>query len=213
MLIVFFYIAVSAIVWGIYNHGSPPNYTGLILAVIAMFSTIFLQYTKHRMPITMVKYYLIVISSIFLFIATAFPCVKIDQLLTWLLRINIACIVFSISNMYLIFSLLFVAAFTPSIKVSNSIAPFSSGSLIHPSIWIVLSTAVLFWFYNENKSFKNGSSYYYTMVIAALFIPAVMYFINGRFVESRTIMLCLLLIFDLFNDSNPVDKILSLMKL
>ena len=212
MLIVFFYIAVSAIVWGIYNNGPKPNYIGLTLAVIAMFSSIFLQYTKHRMPTTMVKYYLIVICSIFLFIATAFPCVKIDQVLTWLLRINIACLVFSISNMYLIFALLFVAALTPSIKVSNSIAPFTSGTLIPPSIWIVLSTAVLFWFYNENKFVKNSASYY-TMVIAALIIPAVMYFINGRFIESRAIMLCLLLIFDLFNDSNPVDKILSLLKL
>jgi len=202
-------MALSAIVWGIYNKPQT-KLIGLTLAVIAMFSAIFLQYTKNYGATTMLKFYLIVITSIFVFIATAFPCVKIDQVLTWLLRINIACLVFSISNMYLILALLIVAALTPTIKVSNSTAPFTTGTLIHPSIWMVLSTAVLFWFYNENKFFKSNASY--PMVIAALIIPAVMYFTNGRFIESRAIMLCLLLIFDLFNDTYPLNKILSLLK-
>lgn len=191
MLIAF--VLITYICWLLYtNENTKP--TGLILSILALFFTIILPYTKHYALTSMIKFYLIIITSILLFIATSYSCVKINHILTWLLRINIACLVFSIDNPLLIAALLITALLVPYIHVTDGKALFSQKSIINPSAWIILSTAVLFWFYMYNKDFRTNPRL--PMVLASLFIPAAAYFADGRYIEIRAVMLCSLLVFE-----------------
>ena len=195
---IYFNIAYSLITIGLIYWAIRDTRVGLAVSVALIFVLGFVPYTIGYVPLTMVKLTLIVFGSGLLFLALNYDCFKTtaNQLLTMIMRVNIGGLIVSTHNVFLAIALLFVVATTPIITVYNKTVKLES-VLIPKDAWVVLSTAVLIMYYISSQWFCHNLG----LVAMAALIPCCMHFIGDKFIESRTLALCVLIVFDIFNNS------------
>ena len=111
--------------------------------------------------------------------------------------------IFTIKNIIIQILLLFTTITTPNIIIKNSELKIIS-RFMPLFLWVTLYTVTFFWYFNENIFFKNNNSFY--LVLISIIIPFIMYFYNSFF-QTRLIILCLLLIFDVFNHNKNIFNI------
>jgi hypothetical protein len=116
----------------------------------------------------------------------------VNNVLTWLVRLNILVLLFTISNIYLQGLLLFSTITVPHISAKNGKLDLTP-SIIPVNLWVILVTLTLLWFYNHNIFFKNNNRIRLTLL--SLLIPVIMHFYNNTYFESRVMLLCITLIF------------------
>jgi hypothetical protein len=142
----------------------------------------------------MIKAVLISFTALCIFSGVIFQCMEapVNKILTWLVRLNILVLAFTIPDIYLQ-GLLFLSTITvPQIAAENGKLNLKP-TIIPVSSWVILVTVTLSWFYNVNIDFKNNNRIRLTLF--SLFIPVIMHFYNNTYFESRSMLLCLTLIF------------------
>jgi hypothetical protein len=157
----------------------------------------------------MLKMHLIIFTSMCIFIGLLYDCIQnlINKILTWLIRLNIGVLIFAINN-YLIKCLLFFSVITTPYVLINNKSIEMKPSFINKDLWVFLTTIILLWFYNENIHFKNNNSFIHVLI--SLIIPCIFHFMNDKYFESRAMLLCLTMIFDIFNHNKSLSQILNI---
>ena len=155
----------------------------------------------------MIKMNLIVFSAHCIMIGLIYKCTRtsINQIFTWSIRLNIGILLFVAENYIIKSLLLFSAITTPYIYMNDTIVLKSS--FINKDLWVFLTGIILLWFYITNKDFNTNNTLY--IVLLAIIIPTIFHFINNKYFESRAILMCLVLIFDVFNHNKNIIKILT----
>lgn len=199
--VVFF--IVFYLIWNAYKTHSA---IGLYLSIFTIFFSNLLIYTSGYGELFMIKSVFISFTALCIFGGILYDCLEtsVNNILTWLIRLNIFILIFSIDINWLKV-LLFISAMTvPYIKIKDGKLDLES-SLVDKNLWILLSTGVLAIYYNQNIYFKNNNSY--LMTLMSLFIPCILHFYSNAYFESRAILLCLALCFDVFNHNKSIFNI------
>ncbi len=203
LLFYLLFLLVFALFFYMYN--SDKRY-GLYLSIFTLFFSMFLPYVADYTPLMMLKLTLINITALVYTSGILFECVRAysNQWLTWLLRINIACLIPTIHNTFLQFLLLLTTITTPMTTVDAISIRFKS-YIIDKNAWVVLCTFVLGWYYYDNIYFRLNPSR--PLTYTALLVPAGLHFIKYPYLESRLILLMLTEIFDAFNHRKSITNI------
>jgi len=194
------------VIWKIYTKYS--KYIGIYLSVFAFFAvTIMPSINGYKAPF-MIKMHLIIFTSLCIFSGILYKCIRelINPVLTWLVRINIGMLYFAIDNIYIKGLLLLSAITTPYATATNTGIVLRS-SFIHKDLWVLLTGILLVVFYISNIDFYTNNSLF--IVLFSIIIPTLLYFITNQYLESRSILLCLNIIFDLFNHDKNVFKTIT----
>jgi hypothetical protein len=130
----------------------------------------------------------------------------INPILTWLLRINIGILYFALDNLWVKGLLLFSAITTPYFTASDTGIVMRS-SFLNKEIWIVLTSFILIAYYTTDIDVYKTNNY--TLLLIAIIIPTLFHFINNKYLESRIIILCLFIIFILFNTKKDLLKTIT----
>ena len=175
----------------------------LYVSIFTIFFSNFLIYVNNYSSLFMIKEVFISFTSLCIFTGIIYKCMAepMNNILTWLVRLNIFILIFTVSNLFLQLLLLITTITTPYIRVKNSELNLSS-TVIAVTSWMVLVTTTLFWYYNANMYIKYNNSFH--LVLFSLFIPFIMHFYNNMYFESRAILLCLTLILDVFNHQKSI---------
>ncbi len=199
----FLFLAVFAVFFYVYN--SDKRY-GFYLSLFTLFFSMFLPYVADYTPLIMLKLTLINITALTYTSGILFDCFRSysNRWLTWLLRINIACLIPTIHNTLLQFLLLATTITVPITTVDNIKINFKS-YIIDKNAWVILCTLVLGWFYYDNIYFRTNPSE--PLTYTALLVPAGLHFMKYPYLESRLILLMLAEIFDAFNHRKSITNL------
>lgn len=205
MIINIIFLITFMLIWNIYTHS---KYIGLFLAIFTFFIVILMPFVNnYKSAGFMIKMNLIIFSSLCIMIGLIYKCTRhsINQILTWSIRLNIGILLFVAENYIIKALLLFSAITTPYIYINDTIV--LKPSFINKDLWVFLTGIILLWFYITNKDFNTNNTLY--IVLLAIIIPTLFHFINNKYFESRAILMCLVLIFDVFNHNKNIIKILT----
>lgn len=220
------FLLTFILIWNLYSY---TKFVGLILSIVAFFMVIFMPFVNNYKSIGfMIKMNLIVFSSICIMIGLLYKCTQdsINKILTWTIRLNIGVLLFSIDNYVIKTLLLFSAITTPYLYITNKpdepneltettekndnenneSSIVLKSSFIDKDLWVLLTGLILIAYYTKSKSFNKNTSF--CIVLLAIFIPTIFHFINNTYFELRLILLCLVIIFDVFNHNKNIIKIL-----
>jgi len=216
------FLITFILIWNLYSY---TKFVGLILSIITFFMVIFMPFVNNYKSIGfMIKMNLIVFSSICIMIGLLYKCTQdsINKILTWTIRLNIGLLLFSIDNYIIKILLLFSAITTPYLYITNNYnepnentkdneknesSIVLKSSFIDKDVWVLLTGLILIAYYTKSKSFNKNTSF--CIVLLAIFVPTIFHFVNNKYFESRLILLCLVIIFDVFNHNKNIIKILS----
>jgi len=206
MLIELLYVLSFCILWRVYTHYS--KYVGLYLAVVAFFFVSIMPcIISYNAPL-LIKTQLIVFTSFCIFVGILYKSTRnlINPILTWLLRINVGVLYFANENIFMKGLALFIAITAPYITTSDA-GVVTRSSFLDKNLWVLLYTIGLFVFYTVDNDFYMNNSY--NILLISLLIPFLLHVISNKFVESRVIVLCLCIVFYLFNHDKPVFKTIT----
>ena len=178
------------IVWIMYSLN---KIIGLFVTLIAFFSILYLDY--HWTVI--LKVAVIILTSAILFLTTT-KMMKpklFNNVMTNLIRLNIAMLIFSIGDILLKIQLFLITITTPRFIYSNNVINKKS-NFIDSNLWFVLTSFVLYQYYSNNIHFYSSKNY--SMVIFALFFPFINQIFDNEWLEPRALSLCLVTIIDAF---------------
>ena len=201
MIIELVFLISFGIIWTLYTEYS--KYVGLYLAVVTFFAvTIMPSINDYKAPF-MIKMHLIIFSALCVFTGILYKCTRdlINNVLTWLVRLNIGILFFAIDNMLIKGLILLSTITTPYISASDSGILLRS-SFINKDLWVILTGIILFIYYNSDIDFVINNTLF--MILLAIIIPTLFHFINNKYFESRFMLLCLCIIFDIFNHNKNV---------
>jgi hypothetical protein len=187
--------------WTLYTGYS--KYVGLYLAVFTFFAvTIMPSINDYKAPF-MIKMHLIIFTALCVFIGILYKCTRdlINNVLTWLIRLNIGVLFFAIDNVFIQGLLLLSTITTPYVIASDSGILLRS-SFINKDLWVILTGIILFVYYNSDIDFVVNTTLF--MILLAIIIPTMFHFINNKYLETRVMLLCLCIIFDIFNHNKDV---------
>jgi zinc transporter ZupT len=151
----------------------------------------------------MIKMHLIIFTALCVFIGILYKCTRdlINNVLTWLIRLNIGVLFFAIDNVFIQGLLLLSTITTPYVIASDSGILLRS-SFINKDLWVILTGIILFVYYNSDIDFVVNTTLF--MILLAIIIPTMFHFINNKYLETRVMLLCLCIIFDIFNHNKDV---------
>ena len=198
------FVLIFCIFWYIYTNYT--TYIGIYLSIFTLFFANTLVYVNNYGVHFMIKAELVIFTALCIYSGIIYECLQhsINRILTWLIRLNIGVLIFTIHNYVLQFLLLVSAITTPYVGVRNDKIQLTT-FLINPDLWVIFTTLVLTWYYHDNVYFKNNNSIFF--VLLALYIPAILHFLNNQYFESRAFLLCLSVIFDAFNHQKSIFDI------
>jgi hypothetical protein len=204
MVIEIIFLISFGIIWKLYGYS---KYVGLYLAVATFFVTSALAQVNDYKTAIMIKTHLLIFTALCIFTGIIYQCTRtlINQILTWLIRLNIGILFFAIDNALIQGLLLFAASTTPYMIASDAGILLRS-SFINKDLWVILTCIILLLYYTSDVDFITNNSYY--LVLLAIIIPSIMHFTNNKYLEPRLLLLCLCIIFDVFNDGKDVLKII-----
>lgn len=205
------YILSFCILWKVYTDYS--KYIGLYLTVVAFFLVSIMPCIISYNASLMIKTQLVVFTSFCIFVGILYKSTRniINPILTWLLRLNIGVLYFANENVFLKGMTLFIAITTPYVTTSDQGIVMRS-SFLNKDVWVLLYTIGILVFYTVDVDFFTHNSY--NLLLISLLIPLLLHFISNKFLESRVLLLCLCVVFYLFNhDKNVFKTITDCMKL
>lgn len=205
MVIEILFLISFGLLWTLYTGYS--KYVGLYLAVATFFFSATLAQVNDYKSAIMIKSHLLIFTAMCIFTGIIYQCTRtlINQILTWLIRLNIGILFFAIDNVFIQGLLLFAASTTPYMIASDAGILLRS-SFINKDLWVILTGIILLFFYTTDVDFIMNNSYY--LVLFAIIIPSIMHFTNNKYLEPRLMLLCLVIIFDVFNKDKDVLKII-----
>ena len=210
MIVELLYVLSFCILWKLYTYS---KYVGLYLTVVAFFLVALMPCIISYYAPLLIKSQLIVFSALCIFVGIIYKSTRniINPILTWLLRINIGVLYFANESIFLKGMSLFIAITAPYVTTSDSGIVIRS-SFFNKDLWVLLYTIGLLVFYTVDIDFLKHHSY--NLLVISVLIPFVLHFISNKFLESRILLLCLCIVFYLFNhDKNVFKTITDCMKL
>ncbi len=210
MIVELLYVLCFCILWKLYTI---TKYVGLYLTVVSFFLVTLMPCIISYNASLLIKTQLIVFSSFCIFVGIIYKSTRniINPILTWLLRINIGVLYFANESIFLKGLALFIAITAPYVTTSDSGIVIRS-SFFNKDVWVLLYTIGLGIFYTVDLDFFKHDSY--NILLLSLLIPLLLHFISNKFLESRILLLCLCIVFYLFNhDKNVFKTITDCMKL
>ena len=118
--------------------------------------------------------------------------------------LNIIGLIFIKNPLFINILLIIITITTPTFKITDNDNDIQmENRFINKTLWIILMTNVLLYIYLYNKTNFNcikctSHKIINGLVIFALLIPFILYFIDGKWIEYRAICLNLLIICDIF---------------
>jgi len=205
MLLEIIYIVCFCILWKLYTI---TKYVGLYLVFITFFLVTLIPYVNQYKAPTMMKLQFVIFTAFCVFFGIIYKSTRniINPILTWLLRINIGILYFALDNLWVKGLLLFSAITTPYFTASDTGIVMRS-SFLNKEIWIVLTSFILIAYYTTDIDVYKTNNY--TLLLIAIIIPTLFHFINNKYLESRIIILCLFIIFILFNTKKDLLKTIT----
>lgn len=203
---VILYLISFGVLWKLYTDYS--KYVGLYLSVLTFFIVTLLPLVHGYKTPYIIKCHLIILLSFCIFIGILYDCTRklINPSLTWLLRINIGVLFFSIDDWIIQGLLLFSAITTPYVSAKDKGIQLRS-SFINKDVWVVVTGIILLIYYNTHVSFLINNSF--PLVLFAILIPTLFHFINNKYLESRVMLLCLCMIFEAFKTDQNILKLIT----
>jgi hypothetical protein len=206
MIVETLYVVSFCILWKLYTDYS--KYVGLYLTIVAFFLVSILPCIISYNASLLLKVQLIVFTSFCVFLGILYKSTRnlVNPILTWLLRINVGVMYFANENVFLKGMMLFIAITTPYFTTSDQGIIIRS-SFFNKDLWVLLYTIGLGIFYTVDVEFFTHNSYH--LLLISIMIPLFLHFISNKFLESRILLLCLCIVFYLFNHDKPVFKTIT----
>ena len=191
-----YYLLVGfIIVWVAYIKN---KHFGLYICFAAFVSLFYLKSNDNYSWKTMLKFLIIIISSIVIFLTTTkkIKPYLFNNTITNLVKLNLICLIFSINDVLVWFGLIFIVLTMPTFIYRNNNIQTKS-KLINTNIWVIIQTIVLYIYYTNNIYFYNSKNYYF--VLLAILLPLLIQFYTNKWLESRALFLCFITIIDSYN--------------
>lgn len=157
---------------------------------------------------TVIKIIIIVFPSLLLFYKLNFKSsININWFITIVVALNFFMLIFDViknpfnkvpeNNYFLAILFLIITFMVPFISfVKNKV--IMTKMLVTPSIFVIMSTIALSIYYMSYPFFYE----HLYILLFAVILPAISHFINNKWLETRALLLCLFIIFDLFDVKN-----------
>lgn len=193
-------IVLFFIIWYFYNKNKK---IGMYFTFLSMLIACLSPFLTNYGPAVLMKIILVTVFSLLLFVSIQYKCIDITSILTNLFRLNIACMIITVHELWIILLLIIAVITTPIVTVKNGKVILKS-FFLSLDIWILLSSIALLFAYLYN-TFFCANIY---MIIAAILIPVIIHFTSNQFLESRLIFLCLVIWLNLFqNNDKTVNQL------
>jgi hypothetical protein len=179
---------------------------GFIVSFLAFILIPFYYKNDEWEKTTVIKIISIILPSLLLFYKLNFKLpININWVITILLVLNIFLMIFDVidnplrnsgfeNNYLLAFLFLMVTLMTPYISfVKNQL--IMTKILVKPIIFIIMYTITFCIYYKWSPHWIE----HLYIILFCLIIPTISHFINNRWLETRALLLCLFIIFDLFD--------------
>ena len=192
----FFFVILLILVNIIYlKH----NFIGLLISLIAF---LIIHQIPHSFT-SYIKLYLIVITSILIFLTTnnIIDPYYFNSFIKSFIMLNIFCLFFIERNLYLKFLIILLTISTPDFKYIKNQIEINSNYLNY-NFWILLYTIIIGYIYYSNKNFyklynkcKNIINPRLFLILLNIISLLASLFFN-KWLESRSISLCLLILWE-----------------
>ena len=175
------------------------NMIGLIVSVIAFFVSWNLKYTDDYSYPTLFKIYLVIIPTIILFLNlnNLIKTKNINFILRLSTQLNIAALLFTENNLFIICALLISVLTTPFFILKNNVITMKQ-KFINPKIWVILTAIILTFNYTK----YSGWSEHKYIALFCIWLPTLTYFLFNRYLSIRGLLLCCWFLFDLIDKKN-----------
>ncbi len=175
------------------------NFIGLLISLIAFLII-------HQIPhffTSYIKLYLIVITSILIFLTTnnIIDPYYFNSFIKSFLMLNIFCLFFIEENLYLKFLIILLTISTPDFKyIKNQIV--INSNYLNYNFWILSYTIIIGYIHYSNKNFYKLNNKCKNIInprlflILCLIIPLLASLFFNKWLESRSISLCILILWE-----------------
>lgn len=173
---------------------------GILITIIGLLLAHNLKTTDNYSYLTLSKIYLLLIGSFFLFVNIKNKQKKdyINIIITLFFQLNILCLVATVLNKPFIILLLIISTLTcPTLIIENSSIKMKK-NIINNNFWVILVSITLTIYYLSNKDFKE----HLYIALFCIWVPLILHFIFNDFVESRALLLCCWILFDIYDEKN-----------
>jgi hypothetical protein len=182
------------------------NYEKNIQNIIGFISSIIVFIIIPLLPyqlLTKIKAFLIFITSFIIF-ATKLEIIQkiyFNTFIKLLIMANIIGLIMTNNPLLINILIIIITITTPNFKIDNNNNIQMDSILIDKKIWIILMTITLVYIYLYNKPFFNclkctQHKIVNSLVLFALIIPTIIFFINATWIENRLFSLNFVIIFD-----------------
>ncbi len=192
----FFFVILLILVNIIYlKH----NFIGLLISLI---SFLIIPQIPHNFK-NYIKLYLVVITSILIFLTTnnIIDSYYFNSFIRSLVMINVFFLFFIEKNLYLKFLIILLTILTPNFKyIKNQIV--INSNYLNYNFWILLYTIIIGYIHYSNKNFHKLSDKCKNIIdprlflILSLIIPLLASLFFNKWLESRSISLCILILYE-----------------
>ena len=171
------------------------DFIGFISTIILFVSIcVSISYGLYSI-LTTIKFLLVCAGGLILFTTKLYLIDKyyFNKYAMYLVMLNIVGLIFIGNPMIINILVILVTITTPNFQFINNEIEMKD-RFIDKSLWIIFMTFVLLYIYIYNKDYFNclkctPHKIVNSLVIFALFIPTVLYFIDGKWLEYRALLL------------------------
>tara|TARA_B110000003_G_C16442425_1_gene454571 strand:- start:221 stop:808 length:588 start_codon:yes stop_codon:yes gene_type:complete len=171
------------------------DFIGFISTIILFVSIcVSISYGLYSI-LTTIKFLLVCAGGLILFTTKLYLIDKyyFNKYAMYLVMLNIVGLIFIGNPMIINILVILVTITTPNFQFINNEIEMKD-RFIDKSLWIIFMTFVLLYIYIYNKKYFNclkctPHKIVNSLVIFALFIPTVLYFIDGKWLEYRALLL------------------------
>jgi len=172
-----------------------------IITTIILFVSICVSISYNLYGIlTIIKFLLVCVTGLIVFITKLHLIDKyyFNKYTIYLVMLNIISLIFIDNPMIINVLIILITITTPNFQFINDKIEMKD-RFIDKSIWLIFMTLVLLYIYIYNKKYFNcfkctPHKIVNSLVLFALFIPTILYFVDGKWLEYRTLLLNFIII-------------------
>ena len=171
---------------------------GFLLSILLFFLAPLLYYSDEYILSTFVKFYLIICFSVLAFSKLNFNLdINVNSILWLLAFLNVFILIFNNNDILITILLILTSISVPYICVSGKNIQMKK-MLLNVDLFVILYSFVIAYYVISNDSFQEHLS----LNLLALLLPLISHFVNNKFMETRSLLLVFLLLFDIIDIKN-----------
>ena len=181
------------VLWYIYKKDKK---FGLYFAIFSLIAACLTPFLTNYGPAVLMKIVSFTVFALLLFASVQYKCLNLSNILTNLFRLNIGCMIITVSEWWVVLLLMLATITTPIVSVENGKVLLKS-VFVAVNAWVLLSAFALIMAYFYNPFFCINLN----LVLAAIIIPTLIHFVSNQFLEARLLFLCLTIWIHLLQNS------------